>query len=73
MTDDNIGVMKQELPNGCVVGFWYDKTERKAMGETKFRKLLGLWLDGVISELSKEQQDGIISAYERNVKQEGKK
>lgn len=59
MKTQSVGAITQTLPNGHIAVFAYDKRERKAMGETNFKKLLALW------------QNGIISEYERSVKQNG--
>lgn len=54
MKATGIGIIKQTLPDGRVHAFWYDKAERKAMGEAKFKKLLKIWMDGVLEQEAKK-------------------
>lgn len=50
----SIGIIKQTLPNGHIVVLQYDKAERKAMGETKFRKLLAIWIGRLLKQEGKK-------------------
>lgn len=54
MKTTGIGIIKQTLPDGRIVAFKYDKAERKAMGETKFKELLAIWMDGVLEQEGKK-------------------
>lgn len=55
MTAAGIGIITQTLPDGRIVAFQYDKAERKAMGEKKFKELLGrIWMDGVLAQEGKK-------------------
>lgn len=50
MKATGVGIITQTLPDGRVCVYRYDKAERKAMGEEKFKELLKIWMDGVLEQ-----------------------